>query len=138
MTAQIYVPTTNAAAITESGMPAATSPGVAYAGLSNDYAIYTVGSGHYVWSSPFAIPVAPSVIVTTTNQTGNGSGSYFPPWTVVTNGSLVAGQHPATAVGNFSEEAPGRNVFALTTSNSLALTRITGTSGYTTSTNYVT
>ena len=40
--------------------------------------------------------------------------------------------------GNFSMEAPGRSVYALTASNSLALTRISGPSGYTTSTNYVT
>jgi hypothetical protein len=40
--------------------------------------------------------------------------------------------------GNFSMEVPGRSPYALTTTNSLALTQIAGTSGYTTSTNYVT
>jgi alpha-L-rhamnosidase len=137
-TAQIYVPTTNAAAITESGVPATSSPGVNYVGLSNSYAIYGVGSGHYIWSSPFSIPVAPSVIITTTNQTGSGTGTFYPSWTVVTNGSLVAGRLPSTAVGNFSEEVPGRNVNSLTTGGNLGLTQIQGTSGYTTSTNYVT
>jgi alpha-L-rhamnosidase len=67
-TAQINVPTTNARAITESGMPAASSPGVTYVGLSNStvagvstntYAIYAVGSGNYVFSSPVSIPAAP-------------------------------------------------------------------------------
>ena len=137
-TAQIYVPTTSAAAITESGVPAASSPGVSYVSLSNGFAIYNVGSGHYVWSSPFQIPVAPSIVITTTNQTGSGTGTYLPPWTVVTNGSLIAGQSPSSASGNFSMEVPSRSVYVLTTSNSLALTKITGTSGYTTSTNYVT
>jgi len=62
-TAQINVPTTNASAITESGMPAASSPGVTYVGISNGVAIYTVGSGNYVFSSPFSaslsVPVVP-------------------------------------------------------------------------------
>lgn len=137
-TAQIYVPTTGAGAITENGVPAASSPGVSYVGVSNGWAIYSVGSGHYVWSSPFQIPVTPSVIITTTNQTGSGSGTYLPPWTVVTNGSLIAGQRPSSMSGNFSMEVPGRSVYSLTASNSLALTQIAGTVGYTTSTNYAT
>lgn len=139
-TAQIYVPTTNASAITESGVPAASSPGVTYVGVSNNYAIYAVGSGNYVWSSPFMIPVAPGVIITTTNQTGTGTGTFYPSWTVVTNGSLIAGQTPSTASGNFSEEVSGRNVNSLTAGGNLGLTQIAGASGYpiTTSTNYVT
>ena len=80
----------------------------------------------------------PGVNVTTTNQTGSGSGTFYPGWTIVTNGSLIAGQSPSTVVGNFSEEAPGRNVNSLTTSNNLGLTLIDGTSGTTCSTNYVT
>jgi len=58
-TAQICVPTTNAGAITESGVPATNSPGVTYGGISNNAAIYTVGSGNYVFSSPFSIFTAP-------------------------------------------------------------------------------
>lgn len=139
-TAQVWVPTSaaNANAITESGNPAGSSPGVTYIGLSNNYAIYAVGSGHYLWSSPFSIPVVPSVIITTTNQTGSGSGTFNPGWTVVTNGSLIAGQIPSSLNGNFSEELPGRSVNALTTSNNLSLTQVAGTVGFTTSTNYVT
>ncbi len=139
-TAQICVPitSTNASAITESGGPAASSLGVSYVGFSNSYAIYAVGSGHYVWSSPFSIPVVPSVLITTTNQTGSGSGTFFPNWTIVTNGSLIAGEIPSTALGNFSEEVPGRYANSLTTAGNLGLTKIAGTQGYTTSTNYVT
>jgi alpha-L-rhamnosidase len=137
-TAQICVPTTNAAAITESGVLAASSPGVTYIGSSNSYAIYAVGSGHYSWSSPFSLDVAPSLTITTTNETGNGTGTYFPDWTFVTNGSLIAGSDPSVATGNFSEEVPGRNVHSLTAGGSLGLTRISGAVGYTTSTNYVT
>jgi alpha-L-rhamnosidase len=55
-TAQIYVPTTNASAITESGVPASSSAGVTYVGVSNNAAVYTVGSGSYVFSSPYSMP----------------------------------------------------------------------------------
>ena len=150
-TAQINVPTTNATAITESGLAAASSPGVTYIGVSNcivagvstnTYAVYVVGSGNYVFSSPFSNPAASVVSVppaiTTTNQTGSGSGTFYPNWTIVTNGSLIAGLLPSTALGNFSEEAPGRNVNLLTASNNLGLTLIDGTYGVTCSTNYVT
>ncbi|MBC8096719.1 MAG: family 78 glycoside hydrolase catalytic domain, partial [Akkermansiaceae bacterium] len=136
--AEIHVPTTNASAITESGVPAVSSPGVTFVGDSNNAAIYTVGSGNYVFTSPLQIPVVRSVILTTTNQTGSGSGTFYPNWTVGTNGSLIAGQSPSAAVGNFSEEAPGRNINSLTAGGSLGITLINGTSGVTTSTNYVT
>ncbi len=55
-TAQIFVPTTNSAAITESGIQAANAPGVTSVGLSNNCAVFNVGSGTYQWSSPCAIP----------------------------------------------------------------------------------
>ena len=75
-TAQIYVPTTNAAAITENGVPAASSPGVTYVGISNGYAIYNVGSGHYVWASP--LPSPPLALVVTETDSVYAGGS-FPP-----------------------------------------------------------
>ena len=150
-TAQINVPTTNATAITESGLPAASSPGVTYVGVStnivagvstNTYAVYAVGSGNYLFASPFSIPAVPlppvPPTISTTNQTGNDSGTFYPNWTVFTNGSLIAGQPPSTALGNFSEEASGRSVNSLTTSNNLGLTLINGLYGITCSTNYVT
>jgi alpha-L-rhamnosidase len=58
-TAQIWVPTTNASAITENGVPAASSPGVTFVGVSNNAAIYTVGSGNYTFSSPFTVVAPP-------------------------------------------------------------------------------
>lgn len=61
-TAQICIPTTNASAITESGVPAANSPGVTYVGVSNNAAIYNVGSGNYVFSSPFSTPGIPVAV----------------------------------------------------------------------------
>jgi alpha-L-rhamnosidase len=150
-TAQINVPTTNATAITENGLAAASSPGVTYVGVSNSivagvstntYAIYIVGSGNYVFASPFSIPATPvppvPPTITATNQTGSGSGTFYPGWTVVTNGSLIAGQSPSMAAGNFSEEVPGRSVNFLTTGNNLGITLINGTFGTTCSTNYVT
>lgn len=63
-TAQIYVPTTNAGAITESGVSAAGSPGVTFLGVSNNAAVYAVGSGNYSFSSPFLMPTAPPVTAT--------------------------------------------------------------------------
>lgn len=57
--AEIHVPTSNPGAITESGSPAVTSPGVAYVGTSNGAAVYDVGSGSYVFSSPYSILAAP-------------------------------------------------------------------------------
>lgn len=139
-TAEIYVPTTNAAAITESGLPAASAPGVTYVGVSNNYAIFNVGSGHYVWASPYQIEVTvpPGVVITATNETGTGSGSFTPSWGAVTNGSLIAGKVPSSTTGNFSlETALGtRNVNSLTAGGSLAIS--TGGSPKTTSTNYVT
>jgi len=138
ITAQIFVPTTNAAAITESGVPAASSPGVSYAGVSNGCAIYNVGSGHYVWTSPFQLPVVPGVIISTTNQTGTTGVSFTPSWGVVTNGSLIAGQAPASSAGDFSKEPflGARSVNSLTDGGSLTIT--TGGSTKTTSPNYVT
>jgi alpha-L-rhamnosidase len=139
-TAEIHVPTTNVPAITESGLPAASSSGVTYVGYSNNAAVYEVGGGNYSFLSPFAVAtVMPStLIVTTTNQTGSGSGTFYPGWTVQTNGSLIAGRMPTAAVGNFSLEASGRSVGALTTSNNLGITLINGLNGVTSSTNYVT
>jgi len=139
-TAQIWVPTTSAGAITESGVPAASSPGVSYVGVSNSCAIFAVGSGHYRWSSPYSIVIPPSVLISTTNQTGSGTGTFYPDWTVVTNGSLIAGKFPSSMSGDFSREAAGRSVNSLTASNNLGLTEIAGSSGFpiTTSTNYVT
>ncbi len=140
-TAEIHVPTTNATAITESGTPAASATGVTYVGVSNNAAIYNVGSGNYTFSSPFMIPVfavAPSVVITATNQTGKGSGTFYPSWTFTTNGSLIAGQSPTSSSGNFSEEIPGRNINSLTAGGSLGVALINGTDGTTATTNYVT
>jgi len=60
--AQVYVPTTDAGAITESGVLAVNSPGVTYLGLSNGYAVYSVGSGRYLWASPLPTPAAPLTV----------------------------------------------------------------------------
>jgi alpha-L-rhamnosidase len=57
--ADIFVPTTNAEAITESGVSAVISPGVTYIGISNGAAIYNVGSGNYTFSSPFSASATP-------------------------------------------------------------------------------
>jgi alpha-L-rhamnosidase len=139
-TAEIHVPATNAAAITESGVSAANSPGVTYVGASNNVAVYTVGSGSYAFSSPYSIPmpVVPNVTITTTNQTGSGTYPFTPGWSIVTNGDLILGQSPSRAVGNFNLEpnSTTRNVNSLTVNSSLTI----GTNGnpFTTSGNYVT
>ncbi|HTI99149.1 MAG TPA: family 78 glycoside hydrolase catalytic domain [Dongiaceae bacterium] len=51
-TAEVHIPTTNAAAITESGLPAANAPGVTCLSSSNHVAVYLVGGGSYDFSSP--------------------------------------------------------------------------------------
>ena len=80
-----------------------------------------------------------NVITCLAAQTGLGNGTSFTPtWIVSTNNSLIAGQSPSGSSGNFSLEAPGRSVNALTGGDAGALMVINGTSGYTTSTNYVT
>jgi hypothetical protein len=67
-----------------------------------------------------------------------GIGTFIPGWVVATNNSLIAGQAPSSAVGNFSLEEPGRSVRSLTAGDNGALTVIAGTDGNTSSTNYVT
>ena len=89
----------------------------------------------------FGIPSTNAIsipIITTTNQTGSGSGPFYPGWTVITNGSLIAGHAPDSASGNFSEEVPARNVNSLTAGGDLGITLIQGTLAGTASTNYVT
>jgi hypothetical protein len=76
-TAQIYVPATNAISVTESGVPASSSPGVTYVGFTNNYAIYAVGSGDYVWSSILATPPPPPTVTET--DAVYQIGSSFPP-----------------------------------------------------------
>ncbi len=92
-TAQVYVPTTNASAITESGVPAMNAAGVAYIGLSNGCAVYSVGSGHYLWASPFPTP-PPSLVVTETDAVY--AGGSFPP---LPAGDLLTNA-TTTVVGN--------------------------------------
>jgi autotransporter-associated beta strand protein len=95
-------------------------------------------------STPAALTVSSvptpvnNVVTALANQTGTGSGTFTPTWTVATNNSLIAGQIPSSASGNFSLEAPGRTVSSLTAGGSGALFQINGTSGTTTSTDYVT
>ncbi len=103
---------------------------------SNAYGV-TVSSASSltVSSAPAAVN---NVITAMAAQTGTGSGTFTPTWMVTTNGSLIAGQSPSSATGNFSEEVPGRNVNSLTAGGSLGLTQIPGGYGISTSTNYVT
>ena len=50
--ATIYVPTTNAAAVTESGAPAATAPGVTSSSQMTGMLVLQLGSGHYTFVAP--------------------------------------------------------------------------------------
>jgi len=50
-TATIVLPTTNTTSITESGLPAVSSPGVVYAGTAGGSASYNVGSGRYSFAA---------------------------------------------------------------------------------------
>lgn len=86
-TAQIYVPTTNVNAITESGLPASSASGVTYIGMSNDYAIYAVGSGHYAWVSPVYVPPVPPSVTETDAVYAGGSFPAMPIGDLLTNGT---------------------------------------------------
>ena len=86
-----------------------------------------------------SVPAAVNNVVTSmAAQTGNGSGTFTPTWTVTTNSSLIAGKMPSNTNGSFTLEIPGRNVGSLTAGGNGAITKIAGTSGNTTSVNYVT
>ncbi|MDB6110130.1 MAG: Alfa-L-rhamnosidase [Pedosphaera sp.] len=102
-TAQIFVPTTNANTITESGVLATSSPGVTYLGLSNGSAVYAVGSGHYVWSS--AVKAVPQVPVVTETDTVYAGGSFppLPPGDLLTNATT-------TVVGNTITVGPENHI----------------------------
>jgi autotransporter-associated beta strand protein len=79
-----------------------------------------------------------NVITSMAAQTGTGSGTFTPTWTITTNNSLIAGKSPSSTSGSFTLEVAGRSVNSLTDGGDGALTQINGTSGTTTSINYVT
>jgi len=91
----------------------------------------------YLNVNPVPAPVN-NIVTTIATQSGLGSGTFTPVWTVVTNGSLIAGQVPSSSSGNFSMEISGRNVNSLTQGGSSSLAIINAPVGYTTTTNYVT
>jgi alpha-L-rhamnosidase len=90
-TAQIYLPTTNVAAITEGGVAAVRAPSVTYVGLSNNCAVFNVGSGTYHWSSPCNITIPPSVIIGGTNQIGTNGVALFDGCGMTPNAGVPAG-----------------------------------------------
>jgi hypothetical protein len=98
------------------------------------------GDCGYAQIAVLGIPA--QVGITTTNQYGSANSYPFTPsWTVQTNGNLVLRQAPSTALGNFnnwSAYVGTRNVNVLTGAGSLTINRVTGPSGNTASTNYVT
>ncbi|MGH8023090.1 MAG: alpha-L-rhamnosidase C-terminal domain-containing protein, partial [Limisphaerales bacterium] len=51
--ATVYVPATSAGAVTESGRPAAKSPGIKFLRMSRGYAVFAVASGRYDFQSRF-------------------------------------------------------------------------------------
>jgi hypothetical protein len=78
-----------------------------------------------------------ALTVTTANQQGTANTWPFTPsWNVNTNGSLIAGLAPSTALGNFSLEIGGRTVSSLTLNTNLTIGIIQPST--TTSSNYVT
>ena len=85
----------------------------------------------------FVNPTSAQLTVMTTNQ--QGALPLTPTWTPATD-SLIGGLVPSTALGNFSEEAIGRNVNSLTSGGALTITSTmnSGGSGTTAGTNYVT
>ena len=112
------------------------------------YQLQASNSDGVITSAPSAltvnsVPAAVNNLITEmAAQTGLGpsdvlGASFTPTWTLTTD-SLIAGQSPSSAIGNFTEEVAGRSVNSLTAGGSLALASINGNGGNTTSTNYVT
>ncbi|MEI7909693.1 MAG: family 78 glycoside hydrolase catalytic domain [Verrucomicrobiota bacterium] len=63
-TAVVYVPVSDAAAVQESGQPAASSPGVSFLRMEAGAAVFAVGSGRYHFTSgSTADPAADSVVL---------------------------------------------------------------------------
>ena len=79
-----------------------------------------------------------TIITTTTSRTSRGSGPFTPNWGAVSKGSLIAGQLPSRATGNFNLEPyfGARSLNSLTAGGNLAISK--GGSTVTTSANYVT
>ena len=108
---------------------------------SNAYGVAVSSASSLTVSS---VPAAVNNVITAyAAQTGYGPAdvigtSFNPTWTITTNNSLIAGQSPSGTTGNFSLEEPGRSVNSLTAGSNVAITLVQGTSGYTSSTNYVT
>lgn len=103
---------------------------------SNAYAVAVSAARALTVSS---VPGAVNNVVTSmAAQTGTGSGTFTPTWTVVTNNSLIAGKSPSSTSGSFTLEVPGRSVNFMTDGGDGALTQINGPNGTTTSANYVT
>jgi alpha-L-rhamnosidase len=75
-TALIHVPAANPGSVRESGLAAASAPGVRFVRVENGAAVYAVGSGTYAFSSADA-PVAPSRL-TATSQSGEVALSWSP------------------------------------------------------------
>lgn len=95
-------------------------------------------------TAPGMLTVAPwpapanNLVTAIAAETGRGLGTFVPGWQVETNHSLIAGLPPSRTTGNFSLEAPGRDVNALTAGGPAGLTKVLGLAGFTSSTNYVT
>jgi hypothetical protein len=112
------------------------------------YQLLASNSAGVVTSAPSALTVSSvpaavnNVITEMAAQTGLGPsdqlGASFTPTWMLTTGSLIAGQSPSSAIGNFTEEVAGRDVNSLTAGGSLAVASINGNGGNTTSINYVT
>jgi len=80
-----------------------------------------------------------NLIICPAAQTGLGGATIFTPtWEFTTNNNLIAGRPPDRFRGNFSLEAPGRTVGALTGGGSGFLKVIVDKGGPTSSTNYLT
>jgi alpha-L-rhamnosidase len=109
-TAQVYVPTTNASAITESGVPATNSPGVTFAGVSNGCAIFSVGSGQYLWSSPVAAyPPVLGVTGTDSVYSGGHDTNVTIPFPTLPAGDLLT-NHTTTVVMNTLAPGPENHI----------------------------
>lgn len=97
---------------------------------------YTTAGQLVVGSVPAPVN---NIIMQYAGQNGQGGGLVFTPtWTVVTNGSLIAGMLPSDTNGNFALELTNRNISALTDGGDGSLQTVAGdTTPFTTTSNYL-
>jgi len=98
-TATVYVPATDSASVTESGVPASQAQGVSFVSMQNGTAVYEVAPGNYVFTSipgvpaPLSLSAVPSSTQVTLSWTGSPVAASYS----VGRGSVPGGPYTVVA-----------------------------------------